>query len=192
MDCPICQDGLTGRKVISLVCTDAIAFHTLCQECFEAHFEQANTCPFCRVAYSPEDIADMRSGLAVTPKEVVYVRDQATPFVAPIRHQDYDEYDIQQLLLQEEFYLQERRRVTTDVFNNIVQTINAGLPCDGREIHLLEADLDQMLLYSLIRKTIKRWRRQEKLVTSRQERKPLQRKIVALSLLGDFLATDSR
>jgi hypothetical protein len=42
-DCPICQDNMTGKKVLCLPCK-----HRFCRDCMEEWLSRKDTCPMCR------------------------------------------------------------------------------------------------------------------------------------------------
>lgn len=191
MSCTVCYEPTSNAtKSVTLVCTDSLVGHDLCIGCFEGNFAHSNACPTCRVAYSTEELEDIRNTIKSTTssRQVVYIRDSESPKVTPVRRVVDDDFNatfeqmIEEHTRRVEQMEQEHIRYANTL--QVVHFIRTELVA-GQQVSIPDLDIDGELLYTKLVRIINQWEYAKEMSSSKAERKRLQRRITSLMVFLD-------
>lgn len=145
--CPICLE--VSEQFISLVCNDASRGHDMCLACFEAHTATSNTCPQCRTAYDPMDLADVLDRAHSGNGRVVLILEE--PYQGPPeeRHEERHEEYLEERLADAEAHAR-RVHFTNVLVFRVITALSVHEPIELTQVDL--QGVDHELFYEELNK----------------------------------------
>lgn len=194
MSCTVCYEPASkATKTVTLVCSDTLVGHDLCIDCFEGNFAHSNSCPTCRVAYSTEELDDIRNTIktSTSSRQVVYIRDSELPKITPVRRADDSDFNstYEQMIEEHTRYTEQMEQEYLRYSNTIqaVHFIRTEIAA-GHQVTIPDVDIDMDLLHTKMVLTIGNWERCKNATSSKAERRALQRRITSLMVLLDDIS----
>lgn len=188
MSCTVCYEPTSNAtKSVTLVCSDTLVGHDLCIDCFEGNFAHSNACPTCRIAYSTEELEDIRNTIKTTTssRQVVYIRDSESPKITPIRRVFHDDFNTTfEQMIEEHIHNIEQEHIRYANTLQVVHFIRTELAA-GNQVSIPQLDIDGDLLHAKLVRTINQWEHEKEMASSKAERKVIQRRITSLMVLLD-------